>query len=305
MVVSRFVFRVSRKSLNTKQGTLNGYVGMAGILYIVATPLGNLEDITYRAVKILSSCDAIACEDSRRTVKLLNRYEIKSPLFSYHEYNKESAGRKILAKVKSGAKIALVSDAGTPAISDPGFNLVRDAIEEGIHVEAIPGPSAIVTALVLSGLPTDRFTFEGFLPPKGEKRRRKLSLLLDEERTMVFYESPHRIRESMEDMAALFGERKGALIREMTKLNEEVIRGNLSHIGEILAERERVLGEITLVIEGARIKESIAENIDILIREESESFDGPPSELAKKLSRETGISRSAIYAKLLSNKEKK
>jgi 16S rRNA (cytidine1402-2'-O)-methyltransferase len=274
-----------------------------GVLYIVATPLGNLEDITFKAIKVLKSVSAIACEDSRRTVKLLNRYEIKTPLLTYQEYNKEAAGGKIIQRLKKGEKIALVSDAGTPGISDPGYNLVRDAILEGITVEVVPGPSAIVSAIVLSGLPTDRFCFEGFIPPKKDRRIKKFESLKDEERTIIFYESPHRVKESLVDMADVMGGRRAALLREMTKLNEEVVRGTVIEIRDEMAEREKVHGEITLVIEGAKHKEIIQNNIEMLIEGEIHAFDGSPSELARKLSQETGIPRKVIYAKILNMKK--
>lgn len=274
-----------------------------GILYIVATPLGNLEDVTFKAIKVLKTSDAIACEDSRRTVKLLNRYEIRTPLITYQEYNKEAAGVKILARLKKGEKIALVSDAGTPGISDPGYNLVRDAIAGSISVEVVPGPSAIVSALVLSGLPTDRFCFEGFIPPKRDKRIKKFESLRDEDRTIVFYESPHRLKESLADMAAVLGERKAALLREMTKLNEEVIRGTVLEVRDEIMDRVKVHGEITIVVEGVKHREIIQDNIEMLIEGEIVSFNGTPSELAKKLSKETGIPRKVIYAKILAHKK--
>lgn len=273
-----------------------------GVLYIVATPLGNLEDVTFKAIKVLKSSDAIACEDSRRTVKLLNRYEIKTPLVTYQEYNKEAAGAKIITRLKKGERIALVSDAGTPGISDPGYNLVRDAIAAGIPVEVVPGPSAIVSAIVLSGLPTDRFCFEGFVPPKQEKRIKKFESLRDEERTIIFYESPHRIKESLKDMADVLGGRRAALLREMTKLNEEILRGTVIELSVEISSREKIHGEITLVVEGARHREMIQDNIELLIDGEISAFNGSPSELAKKLSRETGVSRKLIYTKILEKK---
>lgn len=276
---------------------------MAGKLFIVATPLGNLEDITYKAVKILRSSDAIACEDSRRTVKLLNRYEIKTPLITYQEYNKETAGKRIINRLKRGEKISLVSDAGTPGISDPGYNLVRDAILMGIAVEIAPGPSAIVSALVLSGLPTDRFCFEGFVPTKRERRVKKFESLIDEERTIIFYESPHRVKESLDDLAGPMGGRRAVLLREMTKMHEEAIRGTVVEIRDEMAGRERVHGEITIVIEGAKHRDQIKDNIDVLIEGEMKSFQGSPSDLAKKLSQETGVPRKLIYAKILERKK--
>jgi 16S rRNA (cytidine1402-2'-O)-methyltransferase len=206
--------------------------------------------------------------------------------------------------LQRGDNIALVSDAGTPGISDPGFNLVKAAIEEEIAVEMIPGPSAIVCALVLSGLPTDRFSFEGFLPPKADRRMRKLLSLKDEERTLVFYESPHRVKDSLADMATVLGDRESALIREMTKLHEEVLRCGLFELRDSIAKREKVHGEITIVVAGARFKDSIEENIDLILDEEIASFEGSPSELARKLSQETGLSRQVIYSKILDRKNK-
>ncbi len=275
-----------------------------GRLYIVATPLGNLEDLSFRALRVLSEVDGIACEDSRRTVKLLNRYEIKTPLITYQEYNKERAGKGIIARLKRGEKIALVSDAGTPGISDPGFNLIRDCIAEGIDVEVIPGPSAIIGALVLSGLPTDRFCFEGFLPSKREKRKEKLAELRTESRTLVMYESPHRLKEALEDIAEIFPGRRCALIREMTKIHEEVIRGTVEEVSAEISSRDSVQGEITIVLEGYRPEGVMVENVDEIIERELEEFEGSPSELARKISRETGLPRKLIYSKILERKRR-
>lgn len=275
-----------------------------GKLYIVATPLGNLEDVTFRAVRILSEVDGIACEDSRRTVKLLNRYEIKTPLITYQEYNKEQAGEKIIARLKRGQRIALVSDAGTPGISDPGFNLIRDCIREGVEVEVIPGPSAIISALVLSGLPTDRFAFEGFLPSKRERRREKLRELSSEERTLVFYESPHRIRETLEDMREILPGRPLALVREMTKIHEEVLRGTVEEVCEEISSRESLHGEITLVVGGRKEREVTAGNLDEIVEREIAGFDGSPSDLARKISELTGIPRKKIYSRILEAKKR-
>ena len=201
-----------------------------GTLYIVATPLGNLEDITLRAIRVLKEVSVVACEDTRRTVKLLNRYEIRTPLSIFHEYNKARATVVILRRLRDGDSVALVSDAGTPAISDPGYELVREAIAAGIHVEVVPGPSALIAALVVSGLPTDHFAFEGFLPNRKEKRRKAMQALAGETRTMIFYESPHRIAAFLAEAAEIFGERRACVVRELTKVHEEILRGTLPEL---------------------------------------------------------------------------
>ncbi len=201
------------------------------MLYIVSTPIGNLGDITYRAVDTLKRVDLIACEDTRHTRILCQHYGIKTPLTSYYEYNKAAKGDYLVKVLKEGKTVALVSDAGTPGISDPGFSLIRDVLAAGIRVISIPGVTALISALSVSGFPTDRFFFEGFLPVKSGARRRKLEGLKDYQGTVVIYESPHRIKKTLEDMrAVLGGQRRVAVAREVTKKFEEIIRGDLDHV---------------------------------------------------------------------------
>lgn len=221
-----------------------------GKLYLCATPIGNLEDITLRALAILREVDLVAAEDTRRTRRLFARYDIHTPLLSYREENRAAAGAKIIARLEDGQKVALVSDAGMPGISDPGHHLVTMCIERGIAVEALPGPNAALTALVISGLPAARFAFEGFLPRKPGARRKALEALLDDARTLVFYESPNRLAAALEDIERVLGDREAAIARELTKKFEEVMRGRVSELRERVGARE-VKGEIVLVVEGA------------------------------------------------------
>src|SRR5215471_3177599 len=221
---------------------------MPGLLYLVATPIGNLEDITYRAVRILGEADVIACEDTRQTRKLLDHYGIQKPLVSYYEHNESRRAQELVTKLKSGATIAQVSDAGMPGISDPGYRVVKLALEHGIRVVPIPGPSALVAALAASGLPTDAFEFRGFLPAKAGQRRTALEQMRRLEHTVVFYEAPHRIEETMEDIVQILGGRRPVVIaRELTKLHEEFIRGTAKEVLESVRRRE-LKGEITLLI---------------------------------------------------------
>lgn len=223
---------------------------MAGTLYIVATPIGNLEDITLRALRILKEVDLIAAEDTRRTRKLLTHYGIQKPLTSYHEHTGKTKSTQLIHRLREGCRMALLSDAGTPLLSDPGFRLVQAVIGEGIPVIPIPGPSALTAVLSASGLPTDSFIFEGFLPAKKNARRGKLASLREEERTLVFYEAPHRVRESLLDLLKILGDRAVVLGREVTKIHEEFLRGPVSQV-IIEAKRREWRGEITLVVAGA------------------------------------------------------
>lgn len=223
---------------------------MAGTLYIVATPIGNLEDITLRAIRVLKEVDLIAAEDTRHTRKLLAHYGIATRLDSYYDEVEARKAALLVKLLKNGKNIALVSDAGTPTLSDPGFRLVREAILAGASVVPVPGPAALVAVLSVGGLPTDRFVFEGFLPAKKRERRDRLQSLRREERTLVFYEAPHRLRETLADMLELFGDREMAFGREVTKIHEEFVRGRIS---EAIAavERKEPRGEITLVVGGS------------------------------------------------------
>jgi len=230
-------------------GTSNNPVTGVGRLYLVATPIGNLEDITLRALRILKEVDLIACEDTRRTRKLLAHYGIGKRLTSYYDYNKEKKAPWLVKGLLEGRSLALVSDAGTPGISDPAFYLVRLAIREGIEITPIPGPNAALSALISSGLPTDRFVFEGFLPPKPGSRRRKLKDLESERRTLIFYESPHRLLATLQDMATVFGERRAALAKELTKRFEGITRGTLNQLIHQLSQ-ETIKGEWVILVEG-------------------------------------------------------
>jgi 16S rRNA (cytidine1402-2'-O)-methyltransferase len=229
-----------------------------GILYIVSTPIGNLEDITLRALRILKEVDLIAAEDTRHTGLLLKQYGIQKPLTSYFEGNELKKKEIILSKLNQGERIALVSDAGTPGISDPGFRLIQIAIENQIPVIPIPGPSAVISALSIAGLPTDAFLFKGFFPHKSKKRRDLLIQLVEVRETLIFYESPHRIAETLKDIVEILGDREMVLTRELTKLYEEILRRKVSGIQKQIGER-KLKGEITLVISGKTRKGREAE----------------------------------------------
>lgn len=222
-----------------------------GALYIVSTPIGNLEDITMRAVRILNEVDIIAAEDTRKTKILLQHYNIKKPLTSYFEHNERFKTDMLINDLKSGKSIALVSEAGTPGISDPGFRIVHEALNREIQVITIPGPCAAIAALSVSGLPVHRFSFEGFLPPKSGKRKNFLTKIAEEERTLIFYESPYRVVATLQDMLETWGDRRAMLARELTKLHEEIVCGSLSTILKKL-ENGAIKGEITLIVEGKK-----------------------------------------------------
>ncbi len=269
---------------------------MSGTLYLVATPIGNLEDITLRALRVLREVDLIACEDTRHTRKLLAHYEISKPTVSYHQHNERERAADIIEKLKAGLNIALVSDAGTPLVSDPGFRLVRDSIDEAVRVIPIPGPSAVITALAASGLATSEFTFAGFLPARRHARRARLAQLAPLRSTLVFYEAPHRIKETLADARDLLGNRQSVVARELTKLHEQFIRGALSEI-EITETR----GEIVLLIgppvgdknlEPAR---SIREEVEAAMRDEG--IDRKSA--LKRVARARQISKSEAYRLML------
>jgi 16S rRNA (cytidine1402-2'-O)-methyltransferase len=222
---------------------------MKGKLYVVSTPIGNLKDITLRAIDVLKEVDLIAAEDTRRSRTLLREYGIRNSLVSYHDRNKRSQSTRLLNAMKKGKDCALISDSGTPGIQDPGYFLVRLAVDEGIVVVPIPGASAVLAAAVVSGLPVDRFAFEGYLPRRRGRRKKRLETLAGETRTMIFYESPHRLVDTLEDILDLLGDRNSVLARELTKKFEELLRGRISEILTLCRER-RVRGEYVIVVGG-------------------------------------------------------
>ena len=230
-------------------GDKEGAAEMTGTLYIVSTPIGNLKDATYRSLELLSDVDLIAAEDTRRTGILLKHYEIKTPLTSFNSYNQAKKSDRLIARLKEGHNLALVSDAGTPGVSDPLYHLVRAALAEYVSVVSLPGPSAVLAALTISGLPVNRFVFEGFLPRK-KGRKKLIEDLVQEKRTIVLFESPHRIAKTLNELYQAMGDRKAVLARELTKIHEEVIRGTLEDLA-VVAEEQKLKGEITLVISGA------------------------------------------------------
>jgi 16S rRNA (cytidine1402-2'-O)-methyltransferase len=271
---------------------------MPGALYLVATPIGNLEDITYRAVRTLKEADLIACEDTRQTRKLLDHYGIGKPTISYHEHNEAERAEDLAARLSGGASIALVSDAGMPLVSDPGYRLVQAALTAGVPVIPIPGPSAALTALAASGLPTDAFHFAGFLPHKPGQRLKALEAVADEHATVIFYEAPHRIIEALEAVEQVLGARPIVVARELTKLHEEFLRGTAAEIRAILAARDSVKGEITLLIGKALAPEPddtpVPDAVEALVR------DGTPRmDAIKQVARRRGLSKREVYAQLV------
>jgi 16S rRNA (cytidine1402-2'-O)-methyltransferase len=274
----------------------------AGCLYLVATPIGNLEDITLRALRILKEADQIACEDTRHTLKLLNHYAISKPLVSYHEHNEMTRAPELVLAMEQGQQIALVSDAGVPLVSDPGYRLVTLALRHQVAVIPIPGPSALLTALSASGLPNEEFLFAGFLPARSGERRRALERLRIEDRTIILYEAPHRIEEALADAREILGDRPACLAREVTKLHEEFRRGKLSELIASLSDRP-VRGEITLLIGAVPPEQraaqrdssqSLAERVDELIRQAK--LDR--KEALKLAAKERGLTKRAAYQEL-------
>ncbi len=280
---------------------------MAGKIYLVATPIGNLSDISIRAVDTLKNVDIIACEDTRNTIKLLNHFEIKAPLTSYHEYNKIDKAYELCEKVKTGKNIAFVSDAGMPAISDPGYELVDIAYKEGLNVTVIPGASAVVSALAISGISSRRFSFEGFLPSDKNEKKEILTELSQESRTIILYEAPHRLLKTLKELFECLGDRKISIVRELTKLHEEVIRGNL---GKIIADYEScdiaVRGEYVLVIEGKSLLEKRSERQksfeEISIKEHFYKYilmGLDKKEAMKAVAKDRGIQKREVYKELI------
>ena len=271
-------------------------------LYLVATPIGNLEDITLRALRILKEVDQIACEDTRHTQKLLSHYNIRKPLVSYHEHNELTRAPELVVAMEQGAQIALVSDAGVPLVSDPGYRLVTLCLRHRIPVVPIPGPSALLAALSASGLPNEEFLFAGFLPARSGERRRALERLRIEDRTIIFYEAPHRIEETLIDAREILGDRPACIAREVTKLHEEFRRGSLAELAASLAEKP-ARGEITLLIGPVPAEEksalrdtsqSLADRVDELIRQAK--LDR--KEALKLAAKERGLSKRAAYQEL-------
>jgi 16S rRNA (cytidine1402-2'-O)-methyltransferase len=276
-------------------------------LYLVATPIGNLEDITLRALRILKSVDRIACEDTRQTQKLLNHFGISTPTTSCHEHNEAERTREFVEELKQGARIAVVSDAGMPGISDPGMTLARAAIEAGIPVYPIPGANAALSALIASGLPTANFFYAGFLPAKSGARRAELERLAglvakDEAITLVFYEAPHRILETLEDVEKVWGtDCRVVVARELTKLHEEFLRGTVSEVRNDLGSRDRVRGEITLLVEACSVTNDTAAGALSLkdrVAELQSTEELDEMDALKRVARERGISKSEAYREL-------
>jgi 16S rRNA (cytidine1402-2'-O)-methyltransferase len=276
-----------------------------GALYVVATPIGNFEDITLRALNVLSGVDMVAAEDTRHTGRMLSRYQISSPLISYHDHNEDERAPQFIQKLLDGISIALVSDAGTPSVSDPGYRLICAAIQAGVKVIPVPGVSAAIAALSVSGLPTDAFVFLGFPPKKQVRRIALLKDIENEPRTLIFYESPKRVLSFLNDALAVLGDRTGVLCREMTKRYEEFIRGPISEMLADLSGRKEIKGECTLVFSGKnKDKPLSAESLENSVAEYFMHSVESPGELARKIALKFGISRKTAYQMILSEKAK-
>ena len=286
---------------------------MAGTLYIVSTPIGNLEDITQRALRTLREVDVIACEDTRHTRKLLNHFAIDVATISYHEHNERERADELCTMLAAGKNLALVSDAGTPIVSDPGFRVVNLAIEKGFRVVPIPGATAFVAALSASGLPSDQFLFAGFLPPRSSARRARLEELRAMQATLIFYEAPHRIAAALRDAVDTLGNRKAVVGRELTKLHEEFVRGRLNELSAHFSDRNRARGEIVLLIAGLQsggdidsgsetvpTSQALAERVNTL------EHEGLTEKTAlKKAARELGLKRDEAYRLMLTQKNRR
>lgn len=274
-----------------------------GTLFVVGTPIGNMADVTFRQLETLEKVDFIAAEDTRVTLKLLSRYEIKKPLVSYHTHSSKECENAIIERLLNGENAAIVTDAGMPCISDPGEELVRLCVEKGIDIKVVPGPSAVISALAVSGLITSRFSFEGFLSVNKKQRYEHLESVKDDTRTLIFYEAPHKLRNTLEDFLKYFGDRKISLCRELTKIYEEVLRMTISEAIEYYKEKNPK-GEYVLVVEGAEKKlpleeltfEQATDLVKKLINEGMKS-----SEACKKIAKETGISKSRLYSAIIEN----
>ena len=280
---------------------------MSGKLYLCATPIGNLEDITLRVLRILKEVDLIAAEDTRNSIKLLNHFQISTPMTSYHEHNKIEKGQKLVEKMLGGKQIALITDAGTPGISDPGEELVRMCYEAGLEVTSLPGPAACVTALTLSGLPTRRFAFEAFLPMDQKERRRVLEELTGETRTIVLYEAPHRLTRTLRELRDSLGDRKATLCRELTKRYESAFLSSLEELCSYYQEQDPK-GECVLVIEGKSVLEKEEEDrgkwMELSVEEHMAFYEGQGiqrKEAMKRVAKDRGTSKREIYQRLLTD----
>ena len=280
--------------------------GALGCLYLVATPIGNLEDITVRALRVLGEADLIACEDTRRTAKLLQHYSLRKEMISYHEHNEMTRAPELAIRMEQGARVALVSDAGTPVISDPGHRLVSLCVRHRIPIIPVPGPSAFVAALAASGLPTEEFLFVGFLPPRAGDRRKALDRLARESRTIVLYEAPHRLVEMLADAVDRLGRRPAVIAREVTKVHEEFLRGDLAEL-LVRARRTPLRGEMTVLIGGAVPGEArptelpsapLRERVDQIMREQNLDRKGA----LKQAAHERGLTRREAYQQLLAGR---
>ena len=278
-----------------------------GTLYLVATPIGNLEDVTRRALRVLEEVDVVACEDTRRTRSLLEHFQIRARTLSYHEHNERERAEELALSIEEGQTVALVSDAGTPGVNDPGYRLVRACVERNLRVVPVPGPTAFVAALTASGLPTDEFYFGGFLPARTHARREKLASVKSLRATLVFYETPHRIAPALADAREVLGEREAAVARELTKLHEEIARGRLSELAARFTPEGAARGEMVLVIDrdvivegdraGTQTTASVAELIAAF---ESEGLDQRAA--LKRAARELGLTRDEAYRRLTSER---
>jgi len=293
------------KNLLNPSSLSSNFEVQSGTLYIVATPIGNWDDITLRALKVLETVDVIAAEDTRKTGKLLAHYGIRGRLVSCHEHNEKARTTELLQKLEAGLSVALVSDAGTPAVSDPGYHLVHSAVEQGVTVVPIPGVSAVIAALSVAGLPTDAFVFVGFLSKKQTRRIQQLHALAQETRTIIVYESPRRIVSLLREMESVLGDRYAVLSREITKIHEEFIRGAFSQIRMELDRRPTVKGECTLLISGSRGPETVSmDTIRADIEKAFKANTGSLSSVVRDIVERYGVSKSKIYAEALKLKDR-
>jgi len=273
-------------------------VASSATLYIVATPVGNLEDMTYRAVRILGEVDLIAAEDTRHSLKLLNHFNISKPLTSYFDHNQQFKGERILNALRQGKSVALISDAGTPCVSDPGYHLVRDAVAEGIRVIPIPGSCAAIAALSASGLPSDTFTFAGFPPSRQGKRRSFLAQLTGLPGTVLLYEAPHRLEECLRDMLEVLGDRQIVVARELTKIYEEFIRGTVSQIITTISQG-KVRGEVVILVAPGEMVPEAGKPLDEILRQLLDEERLSVKDAARRAAEMTGVSRNEAYTKAL------